>query len=111
MKLNKSILGSALVIVLLFSACSQARYGNLTRRVKTNHVAKNVEKPVKPIIKLKEETVTNNIIVAEEVQNADKAEVIAANEAKEINNEIVTFSEKGISTSRALEKALKLPRE
>ena len=47
MKLNKSILGSALVIIFLFSACSQAKYGNLTRRVKTNHTVQKAEKPIK----------------------------------------------------------------
>ena len=49
MKLNKSILGLVILFIFILSSCSQSRYGSLTRRTKSNHVAQQVKKvyPVK----------------------------------------------------------------
>ncbi len=40
MKINKSILGIAAMIVFLASSCTQARYGSLTRKIKATHLTK-----------------------------------------------------------------------
>ena len=44
MKLNKSILGLVILFIFILSSCSQSRYGSLTRRTKSNHVAQKVKK-------------------------------------------------------------------
>ena len=44
MKLNKSILGLVILFIFILSSCSQSRYGSLTRRTKSNHVAQQVKK-------------------------------------------------------------------
>lgn len=44
MKLNKSILGLVILFIFISSSCSQSRYGSLTRRTKSNHVAQQVKK-------------------------------------------------------------------
>ena len=44
MKLNKSILGLVILFIFILSSCSQSRYGSLTRRTKSNHLAQQVKK-------------------------------------------------------------------
>ena len=44
MKLNKSILVLVILFIFILSSCSQSRYGSLTRRTKSNHVAQQVKK-------------------------------------------------------------------
>ncbi|MBT8327569.1 MAG: hypothetical protein KJP21_07585 [Bacteroidia bacterium] len=71
MKLNKSILGIALMLVFLLGACSQARYGNLTRRTKATHLAKK---------EVKKEVKQTPLIVEEVIENEDQnSEVILIN--------------------------------
>lgn len=47
MKLNKSILGLVVLAIFIFSSCSQARYGNHTRRVKANNIVQKSTKAEK----------------------------------------------------------------
>lgn len=49
MKLNKSLISLAVLVMLLATACSQARYGSLTRRTKATHLTESkAEKQSKP---------------------------------------------------------------
>ena len=45
MKLNKSLITLAVLVTVLATSCSQARYGNLTRRTKATHLTQ--QKPEK----------------------------------------------------------------
>ncbi len=84
MKINKSILGIAVMVIMLFSACSQARYGNLTRRTKATHLVKDdVVKPAKQKTEnsneIKEEVVLDYValedVVVEETPTVINSEV------------------------------------
>jgi Flp pilus assembly protein TadB len=63
MKINKSILGIAVMVIVLFSACSQSRYGNLTRRTKASHLVKEEVKKEHKTVK-KEEVKLEELVVA-----------------------------------------------
>jgi len=98
MKLNKSILGSALIIVFLFSACSQAKYGNLTRRVKTNHTVQKAEKPIKV-----EEEQKQTIVKVETTTSAKNDEIAKVLVSDESSVETIATKELNTETARIIE--------
>lgn len=98
MKLNKSLISLAVLVALLATSCSQARYGSLTRRTKANHTAqqktskqklnkKTIEVEHAPALTQgKEELVEKTIVETEETKaektvfttrNIEKKDVLA----------------------------------
>lgn len=75
MKLNKSILGIALMLVFLLGACSQAKYSNLTRRTKATHL---VKKEVNKTPQVSQGAVENNIepILVDAALNDDVEKIV-----------------------------------
>lgn len=103
MKLNKSILGTALMIVVLFSACSQARYGNMTRRVKADPMAKNIEKSVK----VEKESKLEAIVKSDMAEEVVLDNVVLPN--RTIVEEVV--AEESVVSSKFAEKSTRLTDE
>ena len=68
MKLNKSIFGLVILAIFVLSSCSQARYGNRTRRVKANPVVQTSKK----VDRLK---TAKGLIQGEKVEDTDNDEV------------------------------------
>ena len=110
MKLNKSILGIALMLVFLLGACSQARYGNLTTRTKATHLAK---KEVKKEVK---ETPVKGEVINEIVPTLKDA-VLIENDAEQLEEANVSETiaitspsteKKSVTTSKTAKTAMKL---
>jgi hypothetical protein len=80
MKINKSNVSIALMLVFMMSACSQARYGNMTRRVKTDRVAKNIEKPVKVEKEISNEVMAVEVVKTDIVPNLSIGESLVKEE-------------------------------
>lgn len=77
MKLNKSVLGLVIGAIFILSSCSQARYGTMTRRVKTHKV--DQQKVV--VDKSKKES--GLILSKANTQNATPEETVAVEKSKQ----------------------------